>query len=169
MPHEPVTTIPRWVWIALVVLALIGLGVVVSPRDQANRPILLLPDARAVEEYRSSISNWHERMNALDAQIATVLSGKFGSDLFAKSREAQKVMDAAILLAQEIDRQDAPTAAVPARSLLIQSVSAYLTASQAMLQWVTAPNTNNLETAQQALNQARQSRKELEQSEWISP
>lgn len=168
MTGEPVV-IPKWVWIGLVLLAFLGIGVFTSPRDQANRPILLLPDAKAVEDYRNSVSNWHGRMRALDAEIATILSGKFGSDLFAKSREAQKVMDAAIRLAQEIDRREVPTAAHPARAMLIQSASAYLEAARAMLQWVTAPTEANLAQAELSLSRARSSLTELEQSEWIPP
>ena len=108
-------------------------------------------------------------MQTLDSEITTILSGKFGSDLFSKSREAQKVMDSTIQLAQEIDRQDVPTAAIPAKSLLAQSASAYLNASRAMLQWVTASNEENLVEAQNTLEQARQTLKQLEQSEWINP
>jgi len=161
--------IPKWVWIGLLILALLGLGWLVSPQDSTNRPILLLPDAKAVEDYRISISDWHSQMQSLDANIATILSGKFGSDLFSKSREAQKVMDSTIQLAQEIDRQDVPTAAIPAKSLLVQSASAYLNASRAMLQWVTASNEENFMEAQNRLEQARQTINQLEQSEWINP
>jgi hypothetical protein len=168
MTDEPIV-IPKWVWGGLVVLVLIILGCFISPRDDGNRPILLLPDIKAVEDYRQSISNWHDRMLTLDTQIATVLSGKFGSDLFRKSREAQKVVDTAIELAQEVDRQAVPTAAIPAKSLLAQAANAYLEASRAMLQWVTAPTVENLASAQQTLTQARQPLDELEQSEWIRP
>lgn len=161
--------VPKWLWIAMIVLALFGLGVLVSPRDHAGRPILLLPDTKAVEDYRRSIADWHSQMSALDAQIASVLSGKFGNDLFSKSREAQKVMETAIGLAQEIDRQDVPTSAIPAKSLLIQSAAAYLDASRAMLDWVTAPTESNLAVARQKLESARNSIFELERSEWIHP
>jgi hypothetical protein len=168
MTNEQVV-IPKWVWIGLLILALLGLGWLVSPRDSTNRPILLLPDAKAVEDYRISVSGWHSQMQSLDADIATILSGKFGSDLFSKSSEAQKVMDATIQLAQEIERQDVPTAAIPAKSLLVQSASEYLNASRAMLQWVTASNDENFVEAQNTLEQARQALKQLEQSEWINP
>ena len=168
MSSEPIV-IPKWVWIGLALLALLGLGLLISPRDSASRPILLLPDAKAVEDYRVSIGDWHKQMQNLDAEITTILSGKFGSDLFSKSREAQKVMDSTIQLAQEIDRQDVPTAAIPAKSLLVQSASAYLSASRAMLQWVTAPNEENLAEAQNSLDRAKQSLEQLEQSEWINP
>lgn len=166
--NDETFTIPRWVWIGLAVLTLLALGVAVSPRDAASHPILLLPDAKAVEDYRDSAQNWHTRLKTLDAEIATILSGKFGNDLFAKSREAQRVTDAAIQLAQEIDRRNAPTAAIPAKSLLVKAASAYLDASRDMLQWVTAPKDENLAKARKSLNLARQALKELEQSEWIS-
>ena len=161
--------IPKWAWISLALLALLGLGYFVSPRDQANRPILLLPDAKAVEDYRNSITDWHARMLILDAQITSVLSGQFGSDLFTKSREAQKAVDGAITLAQEVDRQSVPTAAIPAKALLAQSANAYLEASRAMLLWVSAPTDANLATAKQALDLAKQTVGELEKSEWIHP
>lgn len=161
--------IPKWAWIGVLLLALLGLGWVVSPRDTANRPILLLPDAKAVEDYRVSVSNWHGRMKTLDAEMTTILSGKFGSDLFSKSREAQKVMEAAIQLAQEIERKNVPTAAIPAKSMLVQSASAHLTAARAMLQWVTASTDENLAVAQRSLEDARKTLEQLEQSEWMNP
>jgi len=168
MTGEPLV-IPKWIWISLALLALLCLGFFNSPRDQANHPILLLPDTKALEDYRNSIANWHERMLSLDAQIASVLSGKFGSDLFAKSRESQKVVDTAIALAQEVDRQSVPTAAIPAKTLLAQAANAYLEASRAMLLWVSAPTDTNLAAARQALDLAKQSVGELEKSEWIRP
>lgn len=161
--------VPKWAWIGVLILALLGLGWWVSPRDTANRPILLLPDAKAVEDYRVSVSDWYGRMKTLDAEMTTILSGKFGSDLFSKSREAQKVMEAVIQLAQEVERQDVPTAAIPAKSMLIESASAYLTASRAMLQWVTASTDENLAGAQLSLENARKTLEQLEQSEWINP
>jgi hypothetical protein len=160
--------IPKWVWIGLLFLALLGLGLLISPQDSTSRPILLLPDAKAVEDYRVSIGTWDKRMQSLDAEISTLLSGKFGSDLFTKSREAQKIVEATLQLAQEIDRKEVPTAAIPAKALLVQSASAYLNASRVMLQWVTAPTDENLTGAQTALAQARETLEQLEQSEWIN-
>ena len=161
--------IPKWAWIGLTLLVLLVVGFFVSPRDQSNRPILLSPDIKAVDDYRQSISNWHEGMLGLDAQITSVLSGQFGSDLFTKSREAQKAVDAAFSLAQDVDRQPVPTAAIPAKALLAQSANAYLQASRAMLLWVSAPTDANLVTARQALDLAKGSVGELEKSEWIHP
>jgi hypothetical protein len=167
MSSEPIM-VPKWVWIGLLILGLLGLGLLISPKDSTNRPILLLPDAKAVEDYHISIEAWDKRMQSLDAEISTVLSGKFGSDLFTKSREAQKVVEETVQLAQEIDRKDVPTAAIPAKSLLVQSANAYLNASRVMLQWVTAPTDENMTDAQDALAQARKTLDQLEQSQWIN-
>ncbi len=161
--------VPKWAWIGVLILALLGLGWMISPRDIANRPALLLPDVKAVEDYRIRVSVWYGRMKFLDAEMTTILSGKFGSDLFSKSREAQKVTEAVIQLAQEIERQDVPTAAIPAKSMLIESASAYMTASRAILQWVSASTDENLAAAQLSLESARVALEQLEQSEWINP
>lgn len=158
----------KWFWIGLALLAFLGLGWVISPRDPANHPILLLPNAKAVEDYRASIKNWREQMLVIDAEISTTLSGEFGTDLFTKSTVAQKAMDEAIQLVQEVDRSSTPTAAIPAKNLVLQAASAYLNASRAMLDWVTAPSDDNLIQAQQSLDLARAALSELEQSEWIS-
>jgi hypothetical protein len=53
--------------------------------------------------------------------------------------------------------------------MLIESASAYLTASRAMLQWVTASTDENLAGAQLSLENARKTLEQLEQSEWINP
>lgn len=166
MTDEPIV-ISKWVWLGLVVVVMFVIGLLISPLDKSNRPILMLPDIKAVEDYRQSISTWHSQMLSLDADIASVLSGKFGSDLFEKSREAQKIMDKAISIARDVDSQSAPTAAYPAKSLLVKSTGAYLEASRAMLQWVTTPTSDNLALAQNALQVARQTLDHLEQSEWI--
>ena len=166
MTDEPIV-ISKWLWLGLAVLAIFMIGLLISPLDKSSRPILMLPDIKAVEDYRQSISTWHSQMLSLDADISSVLSGKFGSDLFEKSREAQKIMDKAINIARDVDSQSAPTAAYPAKSLLVKSTGAYLEASRAMLQWVTTPTSDNLALAQNALQVARQTLDHLEQSEWI--
>ena len=65
--------IPKWAWIASLVV-LLGLGLFVSPRDKNNRPILLMPDVKAVEDYRRSLASWHSRLLELDGRIARALS-----------------------------------------------------------------------------------------------
>jgi len=87
-----------------------------APRDRDERPILLHPDIKAVEDYRRSIWLWQAQAGELDAQITTILSGAHGSDLFARSRASQKMIDEAVHLLQDIESNKAPTAAMPAAS-----------------------------------------------------
>jgi hypothetical protein len=164
MPDELI--IPKWVWAIPVVLVLLLLGYFYSPRERDGRPILLLPDVKAVEEYRVAIVHWREQAQNLDTQISTILSGRFGEDLFTRSRESQKMIDAAVRLIQDIERQKAPTAAVPARSISISMATAYLDAARATLLWTTAPSDVNLGAAQEQLAKARRILEELEASEW---
>lgn len=165
--NDETFTIPKWAWAALVVVMLLVIGFLASPHDQAGHPILLLPDAKEVEDYRHSVSGWHERLRTLDAEMNTILSGKFGGDLLARSRKAQHVLETTIQLAQEIDQHSTPAAAIPTKEMALKTVSAYLDTARAILNWVSAPKTENLRAAQQRLKQARQALAELEKSEWI--
>ena len=161
--------IPKWAWAIPVVLGLLILGYFASPRDRNERPILLLPDIKAVEDYRRSVSLWQAQAGELDAQITTILSGTYGSDLFARSRASQKMIDDAVQLLQDIESRKAPTAAMPARSILIRMASTYLEAARAALLWTTAPTYDNLASAQAKMDDARQILGKLEASEWMMP
>ncbi|MCG2787680.1 MAG: hypothetical protein L6461_21550 [Anaerolineae bacterium] len=167
MRDEPII-IPKWIWIIPVLLVFLILGYAFSPTDQDNRPILLLPDIRAVEEYRVAIVRWREQAQELDTQISTILSGKYGDDLFTRSRESQKMIDAGVRLIQNIEQKKTPTAATPARSISLRMTSAYLEAARTTLLWTTAPNEENLAKAQYQLEIARQTLAELESSEWTT-
>lgn len=158
--------LPKWVWAFPVLIILLVLGYLYSPRDRDDRPILLLPDVRAVETYRLAIVRWRGQAQSLDMQISTILSGHFGEDLFTRSREAQKMIDDAVRLLQDIEQQKTPTAAIPARSISIAMANAYLEAARATLLWTTAPNEENLAHAQEQLEMARRILEELEASEW---
>lgn len=161
--------IPKWAWAIPIVLGLLLLGYFASPRGHDERPILLLPDIKAVEDYRRSISLWQAQAGELDAQITTILSGAHGSDLFARSRAAQKMIDDAVQLLQDIESNKAPTAAMPARGILVRMASTYLEAARATLLWTTAPTDDNLSSAQAMVDHARQILGELEASEWVMP
>ena len=167
--NDQTIQIPKWAWAIPIVLGLLILGYFASPRDQDDRPILLLPDIKAVEDYRRSVSLWQAQAGELDTQITTILSGTYGSDLFARSRASQQMIDAAVQLLQDIESREAPTAAMPARSLLVRMASTYLEAARAALLWTTAPTDDNLSSAQTTIDQARQILGELESSEWMTP
>ena len=160
--------IPKWIWITSMAVLLLGLGLVISPRDKNDHPLLLLPDVKAMEDYRRSLANWHTRFLELDGRMTRLLSGNYGSDLFSQSSEGQIIQDETIQLMREIDQTSTPSAAASARDLAILVGSAYLDTSRAMLTWVSAPTTANLDMAKQALKAAQASLVELEASQWIA-
>ena len=159
--------IPKWAWITGVFVILLGLGLVISPWDRDGRPMLLLPDVKAVEDYRRSLVSWHDRLQELDGRIARVLSNNYGGDLFSQSSEGQKIMGETVQLLQEIDQTETPSAAVPARDMIMLAGSASLDASKFMLTWISAPTPANLNAAQQALAGARTTLSNLEASAWM--
>ena len=161
-------TIPKWAWIGGIILLLLGLGLFVSPRDKDDRPILLLPDVKAVEDYRRSLVSWHDRLQTLDSRITRVLSNNYSGDLFSRSSEGQKILEEIIRLLQEIDQTETPSAAIPARDMIFQAASAYLDASQSMLTWISAPTPANLDAARQTLADAQATITVLEASPWMA-
>jgi hypothetical protein len=160
--------IPKWVWFTGIVLFLLGLGLVTSPRDKDNHPLLLLPDLKAMEEYRRSLTSWHARFLELDARMTRLLSDNYGGDLFSQSSEGQKIQNETVQLLQEIDRTATPSAAVSARDKALNAGSAYLEASRASLTWISAPTSTNLDAAQKALDIAHTTLSELEASQWMT-
>jgi hypothetical protein len=162
-------SLPRWLWIgALVLIVLLAVGYIFSPRDRDDRPILLLPDVKAVEDYRVALIDWQAQARELDSQISTILSGRFGSDLFTTSRESQKMIDAGVRLLNNIEQQKTPTVATPARAMAVRMASEYLEAARATLVWTTTPTNDNLSKAQNHLASARERLSELEASEWTT-
>ena len=92
-------------WLMLpLALFLAVLGALSSPRDAQGRPLLLLPDVKAVEEYRRSMSSATAEMQLLDGEIAALIAGQ-NTDLFTQSRQAQAAFEHALRIAQEVDVQ----------------------------------------------------------------
>jgi hypothetical protein len=161
-------TIPKWAWITGVIVFLLVLGMAVSPHDKDDRPILLLPDVKAVEDYRRSLVSWHGRLLELDGRIARILSDDYGGDLFSQSSEGQKILNETIQVLQEMDQTETPPAAVPAREIALRAGTSYLDASRSMLAWISAPTPANLSVAQQVLDGARSTISDLEASQWMA-
>ena len=162
-------TIPKWAWMVGVTLAILLLGVGISPRGSDGRPLLLSPDVKALSDYRSSLSAWHDRLVDLDGRIARILSNNYGGDLFSQSSEGQQVLNETIQILEEIDQTSTTAAAVPARDLALNAASATLSAAQLSLLWISAPTSANLNTAGQALDAARTNLTILEASQWMTP
>lgn len=160
--------IPKWAWVSGIIVFLLGLGLVVSPRDKNDRPLLLLPDVKAVEDYRRSLVSWHSRLQELNGRTAGVLTNNYGGDLFSQSSEGQKILNETVQLLQEIDQTSTPSAALPARTMAARAGNATLDAARSMLAWVSAPTPANLNAAKQALDGARTTLTDLEASQWMA-
>ena len=155
-------------WLLLpLALFLTLLGALSSPRDEQGRPLLLLPDVKAVEDYRHAMSSAIAGMQLLDGEIAALLAGQ-NTDLFTQSRQAQSAFEHALRIAQEVDVQSAPPALDGLRGAATGTASAYLEAARLALRWVSLPQEDNRTAAENSLAQAQQQLKTLEESKWLA-
>jgi hypothetical protein len=155
-------------WLLLpLALFLIVLGALSSPRDAQGKHLLLLPDVKAVEDYRQSMSSTISEMQLLDGEIAALLAGQT-TDLFTQSRQAQVAFEHALRIAQEVDVQTAPLVLDGLRGAAASSASVYLEAAQLALRWVSLPQEENRTAAENSLANARQQLNILEESKWLA-
>ncbi len=158
--------IPLPYFLAVVGLLLIALGWSGSPRDERGRPLLLMPDVKAVEDYRQMSLGVMGEMKLADGEIATVLAGD-PTDLFGQTRSAQDAFAHALKIGEEIDRTDAPPAVVGLKEQLSQAANAYLEAARLSLRWVSVPEEGNRNQASQKLTAARAVLEDLGKSLWL--
>jgi hypothetical protein len=156
-----------WSWFLLPLASLlIVIGAFSSPRDVHGKPLLLLPDVKAVEDYRRSIGSAIAGMQLLDGEIAALLAGR-NTDLFSQSRQAQAAFEHALRIAQEVDVQTAPPVLDSLRGSATTTASAYLDTARLALVWVSLPEEDNHTTAENSLAQARQQLETLEENKWL--
>ncbi|PWB50540.1 MAG: hypothetical protein C3F13_16440 [Anaerolineales bacterium] len=157
-----------WSWLLLpLALFLILLGALSSPRDAQGRPLLLLPEVKAVEEYRRSMNSATDGMQLLDGEIATLLAGQ-NTDLFTQSRQAQAAFEHALRITQEVDVQTAPPALEGLREVAAGTASAYLEAARLALRWVSLPQESYRTNAENSLAQARLQLNTFRESKWLA-
>ena len=156
-------------WITVVVLAIISLitlGWAVSPRNDQGRPLLLLADVKAVEDYRRLAGHTANELGLIDGEISTTLAGD-KVDLFGQTRNAQNAFEHVLKVTQDIDQSEAPPALTGLRDELNQVSLAYLEAARLTLLWVSVPDQKNSDQAQQKLSEARKGLSDLENSQWL--
>jgi hypothetical protein len=144
------------------------IGGFVSPHDNEGNPILLLPEVKAVEDYRRSAQGWTEHLWILDGEIASLMETDSQGDLFTQSRQAQQMLEHAVTLAKEVDQTQTPAAAIGFHEQMYSAAMAYLEAARSGMRWVSAPETDRRADAETKLEQARSARKVLEANQWIS-
>ena len=158
-----------WILLSLAVIFTI-IGAFVSPLDELGKPVLLLPEVMAVENYRRSAQTWISEMTVLDGEIAHVIAAREQGDLFSQSRSAQQTLQHAVELAQEVDRTRVPPIGMGLHEQMLSTTLSYLEAARSALQWISAPDQKNQDQAIQILADARQLKSELEKNKWlISP
>lgn len=159
-------TISIWVLILPALAILLGIGWFASPRDINNRPLLLLPDVKAVEEYRRLANHWRDELRLVDGEIALILASGT-SDLFSQSRQAQNTLEHNLRIIQEIDRHDAPATLVGLQEELKLVSQSYLEASRLALRWLSLPDPANHVQAQDRLVESRNMLTDMEASQWL--
>ena len=143
-----------------------AIGYFVSPLDSNGKPILLSPEINQMESYQRSTIRWVEKYQDLDREISTIIANP-QADLFSQSHDAQSALQAAVSLAQEIDRAAYPPSAVSLHEVMASTSLSYLDAARAMMVWVGAPNETNRNSMDEKLVLARQSLDALEKSTWL--
>ncbi|NLG97356.1 MAG: hypothetical protein GX491_08355 [Chloroflexi bacterium] len=157
-------------WIAAVSLVLLTIfGWLHSPIDRTTgRPLLLIPEVKAVHDYQTKARSWIGQFEVLDAQISGLLIEPSG-DLFRRSSQANQAVEAAVSQAQVIDRTQAPLSLTSLHQSIHQAALAYLEAARSALVWISTPAPDKLDAAKANLEKARQQVEHLRQSEWLIP
>jgi hypothetical protein len=154
-----------WLLLPLAML-LVLLGWLASPRNAQGRPVLLLPDVKAVKDYQRAARDNAAGLRLLDGEIAVLLEGQ-SPDLFTQSRQAQVAFQHALTITQRIDTQSAPPALDGLRQASAQTASSYLEASRLALRWVSIPQESNRAATENELTNAQQELQTLEASQWL--
>lgn len=156
------------VLIVCTVTVLTLLGYHASPRDETGRPVLLLPDVRAVDLYRRNAVRWANEWQAIEDNLEQVLT-EDGRQLLLRSRQAQRAFDQAVALAQEVDGTEAPSALLGLHEQAVANSDAHIQAGAAIARWLSAPTSENRVAAETALAGASASQATFASSEWIAP
>jgi hypothetical protein len=160
----------RWYWITGVSLIILTvLGWLNSPIDRTTgRPLLLIPEVKAVHDYQVKARSWISQFQVLDAEISGLLIEPSG-DLFSQSSQANQAVEAAVAQAHAIDSTQAPLSLTSLHQAFNQAALAYLEAARSALVWVSTPSADKLAAAKANLEKARQQVDQLSQSEWLIP
>ena len=166
MNENPEIRIPLSTLVVLALLALLAIGGIASPRGPEGRPLLLLPDVKAVHDYRQLARETSKELRLVDGKISAALAGNV-DDLFGQTRRAQEAFEHILRISEQLDRQNAPPALIGLKEDLNQTAMGYLEATRLTLRWLSTPSQANHEQAQARLAEARAGLNELEKSQWL--
>ena len=155
-----------WILFGLAVFFTI-IGAFVSPLDGQGKPVLLLPEVKAVEDYRKSAQTWISELNILDGEIGHIIAADQQGDLFSQSRSAQQALQHAVELTQQVDRTRVPPIGMGMHEQMLSTTLSYLEAARSALQWGSAPEQEDQDQAIQLLEDAREMSSGLEKNKWL--
>lgn len=155
-----------WILFGLAIVFTL-IGALVSPLDDDGKPVLLLPEVKAMEDYRKSAMNWLVEINVLDGEIARVAAEPQG-DLFSQSRVAHQALQHAAQLAQQVDRTRVPPMGIGLHEQMLSTTLGYLEAARSTLQWVSAPGEEIHAQAIRQLENARVLKSNAETNQWLT-
>ena len=169
--QETEIEIPREaIYVTLIVILLVVFGAIgnaVSPRDGENRPVLLLPDVRAVEQYRAATETWVGEWVVLDKQLRSILDAPLGNDLLGQSRKSQQAFDQALELSRAVESNESSSSLIGLSAQARNAASAYLNAAMAVARFVSAPTPDNRIDASANVTIAGRALQELQANEWM--
>ncbi len=169
--QETEIEIPREaIYVTLIVIVLVVFGAIgnaVSPRDEENRPVLLLPDVRAVEQYRAATETWVSEWVALDKQLRSILDAPLGNDLLGQSRKSQQAFDQALELSRAVESNESSSSLIGLSAQARNAAAAYLNAAMAVARFVSAPTPDNRIDASANVAIAGRALQELQANEWM--
>ncbi len=154
-----------------VTIGLYGLGLHITPRTVAQRPILYSPAVRAALDYRSRVSEWLVALDQIDHNLARLIdetSGERNGDLYDQSVRAEETIDGSVRLAQDTTLVSAPTALADLRQQVIAASLTYVTAGRATSILINAPTVENRAAAGVTLLTAREVLATVRSSRWFT-
>jgi hypothetical protein len=139
-----------------------------SPYDENGKPVLLLPEVKAFEDYRGAAKGWLIELNKLDGEISSLLSEQGQGDLFTQSRQGQQMLQHAVELTQKIDRFRPPAAAAGIHGQIYSASMAYLEIARMAMQWVSVPEKAKKDEIKAKFDQVHNSKAVLEGNQWLN-
>lgn len=154
--------------VLILVVVFTILGGLTSPHDESGKPVLLLPEVKAFEDYRGAARDWLIELNNLDGEISGLISEEGQGDLFTQSRQAQHMLQHAVELTQEIDQVRPPAAAAVIHEQVYSASMAYLEVARMAMQWVGAPEDTKKDEIKVKFEQVRNLKAVLEGNQWLN-
>ena len=150
-----------YVVLAVVVAGILALvGRAVTPATSDGDILVLSPAYVATVRYLATAQERLDDLETVDEGLTGVLNADRGN-IYTQGRDAEHAFSRALTAAREIERDQSPLSLATLQTALYNAGSAYVEAARATLQWVSAPSEENRQSADAALDAARE---ELETS-----